>query len=584
MEHMDGERREVDVVRGLTHRWVVRAPGVGASGLVERVLGVRGLTDAGARERFLEPSLKDLHDPGLMPGIDRAASRMLEAMHAGDRIAIYGDYDVDGITATAILYRTIIALSPGASVDTFIPHRDEGYGLSNDGINGLADAGARVIVSVDCGITAIEPAEAALRRGVDLIITDHHNPPSSEGELPRAFAIVHPRAPGSRYPFADLCGAGVAFKLAWRLATMHAGSDRVSDGIRSLLVELLAPAALGAIADVVPLVGENRVIARHGLPRVAHSPFVGIRALVDASGLSSDKVDAEDVGFRLAPRINACGRMGHAREALELMLTDDEAEARRIAQHLSRENERRRGVERAVVEQACGLVDEAGLDGRRSIVLAHAAWARGVVGLAASRLVDRYCRPTVMLRLENGMAYGSARSIDGFNMHAGLEACAAHLSTWGGHDAAAGLSVEARKFEAFREAFEAHAASVLREEDLVPTVHVDCDAMVEELTVQGVEALERLAPFGAANPRVRTRLRGVRVAARPDVIGRDGKHIKVTFDGAKPMRVVAWGWARHLDELEVGRELDVVVQPKVSRWGGRVSVEPELVDVVGRGG
>ena len=410
-------------------------------------------------------------------------------------------------------------------------------------------------------------------------MTDHHNPPATETDLPPAYAIVHPRRPGSRYPFGELCGAGVAFKLAWRLATTHAGSDRVSEPMRALLVELLAPAALGAIADVVPLVGENRAIARFGLPRVATSSFVGIRALVAASGLDSGRIDAEDVGFRLGPRINACGRMGHAREALKLMLTDDEAEARRIAEHLSSENDRRRAVEKRVVEQACALAEEA-LDGRRSIVLAHEDWTRGVVGLAAARLVDRYCRPTILMRVEDGVAHGSARSIEGFNMHAALEACAEHLRTWGGHDAAAGLSCEVGRLDAFREAFEAHASGLLDEDDLVQTVRLDCDATLDELSESCVEQIERLAPFGAGNPRVCARLRGVRVQGRPDVIGRDGKHVKVTVgSGDRVVRLVGWGWARHMDAFAPGREMDVLVRPKLNRWNGRASVEPELVDV-----
>lgn len=568
-----------NAIRGLTHRWI--GPHQAQGPLVSRVLAARGLTDPAACEAFLRPSLKHLHDPSGIPDLDRASERILAAATRGERIVIFGDYDVDGVTATAILYRTIRALEPGAQVDTFIPHRDDGYGLSVEAIRELAAGGAQLIVSVDCGITAHAPASAARELGVDLIVTDHHNPPASDDDLPDAFAVVHPRRPGSTYPFGELCGAGVAFKLAWRLATMHAGSARVSDSMRALLVELLAPAALGAIADIVPLVGENRVIAKFGLPRVESSSFIGLRALVDACGLGDKRIDAEDVGFRLGPRINAVGRMGHAREALALMLTSDEDEARRIAQLLSSENERRRTVEKRVVEQACAMIEEMGLDGRRSIVLAHPEWTRGVVGLAASRLAEKYCRPTVLMRLEDGVASGSARSIEGFNLHAGLAACASCLRSFGGHDAAAGLSVEEAEIDRFGEAFEAHAKEKLSEDDLVPTIRLDCEARLDELTADGVGQIESLAPFGAENPRVRSLVRGVRVTGT-QVLGRDGKHVKVTMSsGDQVMRFVGWGWAARMDEFARGRVLDVVVSPKLNKWNGRVSVEPELLDVKG---
>lgn len=570
-------------MRGLTHRWVLPEAG-GGEALVGRVLRARGLVAEEAREAFLEPSLKRLHEPSAMADMDRACERILAAARGGEPIVIFGDYDVDGITATMILHRMLKALEARAEVRTFIPHRDEGYGLSVEAIESLASEGARLIVSVDCGITAIEPARAAKALGVDLIVTDHHNPPASEGDLPEAYAVVHPRRPASAYPFGGLCGAGVAYKVAWRLATMHAGTARVSEQMRSLLVELLAPAAMGAIADIVPLVDENRVIAKFGMSRVASSRFVGIRALVEASGIDDGRVDSEVVGFRLAPRINACGRMGHAREALQLLLTDDEAEARSIAEVLNKANESRRRVEKQVVEEASRLAEAMGIEGRRSIVLAKEGWARGVLGLAASRLAERYCRPTALLRLEDGMGHGSARSIDGFNLHAALEACGAHLCTYGGHDAAAGLSCEEGRVEGFAAAFEAHASGVLSEEDLVHTLRIDADATPGELSLDSVGQIERLAPFGAGNARVTVRCARVRVHGPVQAMGRDGSHLKVTFEGDDGvMRVVAWGWAKHAEALAPGRLMDVAVSPRISRWNGSARVEGELVDVcVGR--
>ncbi len=306
------------LIRGLLKRWSRQGPAFDQAGgqpLLGRVLSARKLADPAEAALFLNPTLKHLHDPSKMPNLDRAAERILAAAKAGEAIVIYGDYDVDGITATSILFHTLKALYPEARVSSYVPHRlEEGYGLNTEAVKELAAKGAKVIVSVDCGVTAVEPAVAARAAGVDLVITDHHNLPT--GALPDAFAIIHPRLPGSEYPFGDLCGAGVAFKLAWRLCTMACGSERVSEPLRALLLELLALTSLGVIADIVPLRGENRVIAHAGLRRIKHSKIEGLRALVEASGLAGDNVGEEDVGFRMGPRLNACGRMNHAREAV----------------------------------------------------------------------------------------------------------------------------------------------------------------------------------------------------------------------------------------------------------------------------
>ncbi|MFG0260473.1 MAG: DHH family phosphoesterase, partial [Phycisphaerales bacterium JB041] len=391
-------------VRGMTARWARRAPepaigfeGSQISPLAARVLASRGFESPSQAEAFLHPTLRELHDPSLLPDADRAAERIVAALRSGEQIVIYGDYDVDGITAAAILWHTCKALSPDGDIRTYVPHRlDEGYGLNAEAIGVLARSGAGVIISVDCGITAIEPARVARDLGVDLIITDHHNPPASDAEMPDAFAAVHPRVPGSRYPFGDLCGAGVAYKLAWRVVTLSEGSDRVSPRLREMLLHMLAFAALGSIADVVPLQDENRVIARFGLARIKRSPFAGLRALVDASGLGGDEIDAERVAFTLAPRLNACGRLGHARDAVRMFTEASYEEAYAIAEELNSQNAARRKIEDSIVKEAVELAEAAGMTGteRRAIVLARPGWHPGVVGIACSRLAERFCRPT----------------------------------------------------------------------------------------------------------------------------------------------------------------------------------------------
>ncbi|MGD9688227.1 MAG: single-stranded-DNA-specific exonuclease RecJ [Phycisphaerales bacterium] len=599
--------------RGLKRRWRLRAPADAApqatstrsaEALLERILTVRNLTDPAHITAFLDPKLTHLHDPSLIPDLDRAAARLLDAADAREPIVIYGDYDADGITATTILYHTLRTLAPDAPIACYVPHRiDEGYGLSSAAIRQLASPAregghdARVIVSVDCGITAFEPADVARELGVDLIITDHHNPPATADLLPRAFAVVHPRRPDSTYPFGDLCGAGVAYKLAWRLATLAGARSGSPDGraapaLRSLLIELLAPAALGAIADVVPLQGENRIMARFGLDRIKTSPLIGLRALVEASGLAGASVDSWDVGFKLAPRLNACGRLAHAREAVEMLTTADPERARAIADELSALNAQRREVESHIAEQAAALADAAGMTSpdRRAIVLAHPQWHQGVVGIVCSRLVERFCRPVLLLRLEGDSAHGSGRSIEGFNLHGALAECADLLTRFGGHDMAAGLALDAARLPELVQRFTAIANARLATDDLSPLVEIDAQSSIAELTVAAVRRLDSLAPFGRANPQVTLLLPRLVIDAPPMPLGQGGKHLALQLRDEHPpagaparsLRVVAWNWGEHLGppvRLARGMPIDAVVRPRLSTYAGRTSVEPELVDL-----
>ncbi len=567
--------------------WRPRAEFVPEGGsLVERVLAARGLVEGEAVTAFLNPSLLQLHEPGLLKDMDRGAGRILDALKGREPIAIYGDYDVDGITATAILYHVLKAISPEADVRTYVPHRiDEGYGLNAAAIEQLTADGARVIVSVDCGVTAVEPAAAAKLAGADLIVTDHHHPPEMEAGLPRAHSVIHPRRPGSdpAYPFGDLSGAGVAYKLAWRLAAMHSGASKVSPALRVALLDLLAFAALGTIADIVPLHGENRVLAAFGLSRIKHSPIAGLRALVEASGLAGENISEEQVGFSLGPRLNACGRMGHAGEAVELFTTATGTRAAEIAAKLTKLNDERRATERRMADQASKMAEEAGMTGRdrRSIVLAHDDWHQGVVGIVCSRLVDRFCRPTILMARADGECRGSGRSIEGFDLHGALSRCAGHLTSFGGHAMAAGMCLDAAKLDAFVAAFEEQAQEI-KEEQLTQSLCVDCDARVSDLTLEAVRELDRLAPFGPGNPRPRVRIVGARLAERPQVLGASGAHLKLLMKCSRSgamVRVVAWNWGERREELASGMEIEAVVSPRVSVWNGNTKVEPELGDL-----
>lgn len=581
------EKPGSDVVRGLTKLWRGRAVQVVQHApLVSRVLAARGLSDAQAAAAFLHPSLKQLHEPSLMPGLERAAERILAAAGAGERIVIYGDYDVDGVTATAVLWRTLKRLTPAADVAWYVPHRlDEGYGLNSEALREIAASGAKLVVTVDCGVTAVEQAGVASQLGIDLIITDHHNLAARVEDLPKAYAVVHPRHPGSAYPFGDLCGAGVAFKLAWRLATMACGTQRVPEPIRALLLEMLALASLGVVADVVPLVGENRVIAAFGLARIRGSSVEGLRALVEASGLAGENVKAEDVGFKLGPRLNACGRMGHAKEAVELLTTATGERARTIAEALTDRNNERRAVERRIFEEAAEDAEASGMtcDDRRAIVLCRPSWHLGVVGIVCSRLVERFHRPAILLSEQDGLCQGSGRSVEGFSLAAGLEACAARLTRFGGHDMAAGLKLRLDDLPAFVEDFTAHANRRIELAQLAGRASFDCDARAGELSLDCVNELARLGPFGRDNPSVTLRLKDARIAGRPRTLGQGNKHLAMFVadgdDPARVLRIIGWGWGERAAACAAGARIDALVSPGVSTFTGAPNVEAVLVDL-----
>ncbi len=587
----------------MTHRWKIPnetpgeawKPATGVEPLVARLLWHRGFRDDAALLAFRDVRMTGLHDPSLLHDCDRAAERLLNAARAGEPIVIYGDYDVDGVSATAILFHLLKTVAPACDVRTYVPHRlDEGYGLHVEAIQQLAADGARVVVSVDCGVTAFAPAQAARDAGIDLIITDHHTmaPAPSEPQaqapgssLPDAYALVHPRDPRNPrgpYPFGDLCGAGVAFKLAWRIATLAEGNARLSESTRTVLLDAMALAALGTVADIVPLVGENRIIARHGLRRIRSTNLVGLKALIEASDLAGENVTAEKVGFILGPRLNACGRMGHAKDAIEMLTVAGPTRAMEIARGLSQLNDERRRTERKIFDQACEAAEQAGMtrDDRRAIVLAADEWHAGVVGIVCSRLVERFQRPTILMQRHDGQCHGSGRSIDGFNLHDGLAACAGMLTKFGGHEMAAGLAMESSRLDEFADAFTLHANERIGVDQLTPSLRVDCEARLEEITQGAAEQIEEMGPFGRGNPTANVVLRNVEIARSPESMGARGDHLRFFIrDGTREMRIVAFGWGERGRELRGGMRVDVVIEPKINRWNGTSRVEAELRDL-----
>lgn len=548
--------------------------------LVARVLAGRPWLAAGD----LEPKLTGLHDPSAIPDLDKAAAMLLEAGRAGENIAIYGDYDVDGTTGSAILHHVLTALCPKATLLHYVPHRmDEGYGVHVHAIEKLVDRGARVIVTVDCGITAIEPALRARELGVRLIVTDHHNPPATIDELPAADAVVHPGRPDSAYPFAGLCGAGVAFKLAWRMATMAGEGGRAEAHVRSLLLDLLPMAALGTVADVSPLVDENRILVTHGLALMRRTNVRGLAELAARCVREARPISVGDLGFRLGPRINALGRVADAGEAFELLTTSDEDRIEAICDTMDELNQQRQAIEKRIVDQACAEVERLGMhrDDHRAIVLAHEDWHAGVIGIACSRLVDRYNRPTILMQRDGQVCKGSGRSIPGFNLHGAVAACAHETIGFGGHDAAIGLKVCPSRLEAFSVAMLAYANERLTVDDLTPELAIDAEASMHELDEMTVRTMEKLGPFGRGNPTPRLLVRKLRVCSAPMLMGSAQAHLSllVRDQHGATMKLVGWQWGRHAEQVRNGATLDVVITPRVEEYRGVRSVRGEIADV-----
>ena len=574
-------------------RWTVAEPHAGAAELAERlktstliaqVLLNRGLNAPEECFAFLRPSLKCLHDPASLPNLTRAAERIARAIREREKIVVYGDYDVDGITACSILWHAITLL--GGEVETYIPHRvDEGYGLNAEALKQLCASGARLIVSVDCGVTAVEQAAVVRDCGVELIITDHHE--WHDDALPDCYAIVHPRLPhdGPAYPNPHLCGAGVAFKLAWGIGqAMNGGtSAKVSDAFKTFLVEATALAALGTIADVVPLVGENRILAAFGLSGLKQSRLVGIKALIESAGLTGQKLDSYHVGFLLAPRLNACGRMGHAQLAVEMLTKADLPRAMEIATYLEQQNRERQAIERQILDEALEQVAELKMDGDdcRAIVLAKAGWHPGVIGIVASRIVDRFNRPTLIIALnDDGLGQGSGRSIIGFHLTKGLESCADLLIGYGGHEMAAGLKIDAANLDAFRQRFCAYASGVLEPEQLVPVLKLDATAELSQITTALVSELQRVGPFGMGNRKPLLVARGLELAAPPRRVGKTGDHLQLYLrQGRNSIKAIAFGFGGMIDQLRAGTVLDVAFEPTINEYNGSVSVELTVKDL-----
>jgi single-stranded-DNA-specific exonuclease len=559
-------------------RWIVRehdaqrvaalASALDVSPTIAALLLSRGCDDEKSARTFLKPSHEQLHNPGLMLGMSEAVPRLLRAIEQGEPILVYGDYDVDGTTGTAVLLRALNLL--GAKTGFHVPHRfTEGYGIQQPALQRAVAEGYKLAISVDCGIRAHEPLYWARDNGLDVIITDHHLPDEGEG-VPPAYAVLNPNQRGCGYPDKNLAGVGVAFKLVDALFRKRGRESQVNAFLKIV--------AIGTVADVAKLTGENRTIVALGLQDLPKAVNPGLRALMEVAGCGQG-MTAYDIGFRLGPRINAAGRMDAARAVVELFSTKDIEEARRLAQHLDTRNRERKEVQQRIVELAIAELEGAAADPATSYVavIAGEGWHRGVIGIAASKIAERINRPCVVLSIDGEVAYGSARSIEPYHLLNGLTECADLFEKFGGHSHAAGITIRPDRIAELRRRLNEHAASHLTAEDLQPCVYIDAELPTEQITFELIGELNALEPYGAGNSRPVFLARNLCILSEPRLIGQ--RHLKMAVAGPKgrPLETIWWNGAERMTELRNGVDLAYTVE--ASNWTGETFLQLSVADM-----
>ena len=561
------EHRTPDIEK--SSRLAVR---LGISQLVAQLLINRGIETEDAAHAYLYPRLDQLHSPFLLHGMEQVVERIRLAMKRGEQIWIFGDYDVDGTTATSLLISTFRHLD--FPVKPYIPNRfEEGYGLNKEAIQKLKEHGCDLLITVDCGITSIEEVEFANTLGMDVIITDHHQPPP--GSLPPAAGIITPKMPESQYPFDGLAGVGLAFKLAHGLM---GGGD-----LDSFLLSQLDLVALGTVVDIAPLVGENRVLTSLGLAEINKRERPGIKALCDVANHGDGKqIVGQTLGFILGPRINAAGRMETAGKVVELLTGESYDKIIPIAKELDDHNHQRREVENKIREQAIARIEkDDDHKKKRGLVVGHEDWHRGVVGIVASRILERYYRPVFILAIDGDEAHGSGRCIEGMNLADSLNACDDLLVKHGGHQAAAGLTIKTENIDEFAARFDQYACEHLSEEDLIPRLKLDLEAQSSYLTLHALEELQLLEPFGEENSAPSLALRNLRLQRPPTVMGKEKNHLKLfVTDGGQTLEAVGWGMADRFIALKNKNiRLDLAFEPEINEWNNNRSVQLKIADL-----
>ncbi len=531
-----------------------------------RLLAARGHAPAETAKRYLRPRLEQLLPADQMRDMSLAVERLVRAVRDGETILVHGDYDVDGMSSTALMTRALRLL--GGVVVPFIPRRLlDGYDLTDAGVRAAREAHATVVVTCDCGTSAVAPVAALQADGIDVIISDHHLP---GGDLPNAYAILNPKRPGCGSEDKDLAAVGVAFKLALAVTRAMGGNEHNVFGMLDLV-------ALATIADIAPLRGENRVFARYGLKMLGETQNVGLRALIRAAGLDKKALTSGRVGFILAPRLNAVGRLGHAMRGVELLTATSEHQANSIARELEELNAKRQEIDRAVLHDARQRVLKLDLDETYGIVLAGDGWHPGVIGIVASRLVEEFGRPTVLIGLDGDEGKGSGRSISRFDLHSGIGKCAHLLKRFGGHRSAAGVTIARERVDEFARCFNEGARELLTADDLVPELRVDMAVELQDITAEFEALLRHLEPCGMGNPAPVLVTRGVRLAAPPRTVGQGGLKLRIAT-GGEPLEAIGWSLGNRIGELDMSRPLDIVYRLERDEYQGVSRLQARLAD------
>ncbi|HEX3018702.1 MAG TPA: single-stranded-DNA-specific exonuclease RecJ [Chitinispirillaceae bacterium] len=538
------------------------------SGIASILVG-RNLCTYEQCKTFFRPDISQFHDPFLFEHMQRAVVRIQDAISNGEKIAVYGDYDVDGITSTALLLKVLKRL--GANCEYFLPNRlIDGYGISECGIRQIASSNAKLVISVDCGITANYETAVAAQLGMDMIITDHHEPKES---LPDAFAILNPKVNNCAYPDKNLAGVGVALKLCQALAK-YSGKDE------QLWLPFLDIVALGTAADIVPLLGENRIIARYGFQLLNNTSHAGLKALIDLQGLTGKKISTSEVVFQLAPSINAGGRLGDAKKGVELLLTDDPQIAAQTAMQLRETNQERRALDNAVAEEAVSWVENNSSPDRDFVlVLGRESWHVGVIGIVASKMVDKFHRPSILFSIgPDGLARGSGRSIPGLHLLSVLNECSDILEGFGGHAAAAGMSIKCQNIDIFRERINQVVSKVINADDLVPQVIADAEINLSQLSPKFFRIINEMAPFGPGNMRPVFFCKNLKQKYSPRVVGQNHLKMMVIGDGVS-MDAIGFNFADRYDEICRASSINLAFSLDENEWNGRINLQMKVKGV-----
>lgn len=586
LNNSDTARRVITTLKGLKNRWNFIEPnfklqeffskGLGISPLTAQLLINRGIDNIASADNFINSTLNSFHDPYQMKDMDKAVQRIMHAIKSKEKIFIYGDYDVDGITSTSLLILFFREMNVDASY--YIPKRaGEGYGLNLNAINKIKGQGGKLIITVDCGITAVKEGKALKEMGLDLIITDHHQ---LSANLPEAVAILHPGQEDCKYPFKSLAGVGIVFKLIKSLRRAFKEIGLPHEKIPNLKKHLDL-VSLGTIADIAPLLGENHVIAKYGLKEISKTNKAGLKALKTIVGINGREVTVTDVGFLIGPRINAAGRLGDADAAVRLLTTDNEDEALEIAKHLDSENRKRQLIQddilkevRAMIESKCSLANE------RAIILSSSNWHLGVIGIVASKVVEEYNKPTILISVDGEYGKGSARGIPSFHLYESLRRCGDFLVDFGGHKYAAGLTIKSDMIDKFKEYFQKVTAEVLNTDDCIPKIDIDASIGLAELDYSLTEEINRIGPFGPSNPPPLFCSMGVEIMGEPIVMGKNNVHIRMDVDdGSEVMEVVGFNFSYLIDKIDYSSKYDIVYTPMMNNWKGNKRIQLKLMDI-----